>query len=90
MINIPALSFALCCSVISIGRMVSIIEAGEGKIKPIPETSYPSAFWDVFPTIALITGIEAPEKVDGISFLPTLLGEKGQNRMSTLIWSSLN
>ncbi|TWU57630.1 arylsulfatase [Rubripirellula reticaptiva] len=35
-----------------------------------------SAFWDIVPTMAEITGQAVPAQVDGLSFLPTLLGDE--------------
>ena len=40
----------------------------------IGETDHVSTFWDVLPTLAELVGAEAPEGLDGISFLPTLGG----------------
>lgn len=34
------------------------------------------AFWDFLPTACEIAGIPAPNNIDGISFLPALIGEK--------------
>jgi arylsulfatase A-like enzyme len=45
-----------------------------------------SAFWDVMPTIADIVGSKAPEKSDGISFLPTLLGKSEQKTHESMYW----
>ena len=44
-----------------------------------------SAFWDIMPTFAEITGAEIPEGTDGISFLPELLGKK-QKKHDYLYW----
>ncbi|MCB9013327.1 MAG: arylsulfatase [Bacteroidales bacterium] len=44
-----------------------------------------SAFWDVLPTLADIASISVPEKIDGISFLPELLGKK-QEQHDHLYW----
>lgn len=57
-----------------------------GKIKPGSTSDHISAFWDVMPTIADITGIQPPEGIDGISFLPVLLGKKGQRQHEYLYW----
>ena len=62
------------------GIRVPMIAVWEGKIKAGTETDHPSAFWDVFPTVADIIGIAAPENTDGISFLPTLLGNKEKQK----------
>ena len=37
-----------------------------------------SAFWDILPTMAELIGQPEPEQSDGISLLPTLLGNKEQ------------
>ena len=38
-----------------------------------------SAFWDIFPTLCDIAGVNTPENLDGISLLPELLGQKQQS-----------
>ena len=58
------------------GIRVPMLAVWDGRIAPGTETGHISAFWDVFPTIAEITGAKTPENVDGISFLPVLLGKK--------------
>jgi arylsulfatase A-like enzyme len=55
------------------------IEAGS-------QTDHVSAFWDVFPTLAELTGQEIDGTIDGISFLPTLLGQRGQAEHDYLYW----
>lgn len=45
-----------------------------------------SAFWDIFPTLAEITNINIPVKIDGISFLPALLGKENQKKHKYLYW----
>ena len=45
-------------------------------IKAGSKSEHISAFWDVLPTMAELVGQKAPSDVDGISFLPTLKGEK--------------
>ncbi|HQH23339.1 MAG TPA: arylsulfatase [Bacteroidales bacterium] len=57
-----------------------------GKIKEGSRTDHISAFWDLMPTLADITGAEIPEKTDGISFLPTLLGKRKQKEHRYLYW----
>jgi len=49
-----------------------------GKIKAGTQSDHISAFWDVMPTLAALTGANTPGNIDGISFLPTLLSKKGQ------------
>ncbi|MUH37656.1 arylsulfatase [Zobellia amurskyensis] len=62
------------------GIRVPMIASWPGKIKPGSTTELVSAFWDVFPTFSDIAGIETPEGLDGISFLPTLLGNSDQQK----------
>ncbi|MBD0402012.1 arylsulfatase [Flammeovirga sp. EKP202] len=59
------------------GIRVPMIVSWPNVIKKNTETDHPSAFWDVFPTLADIVRADIEEKanIDGISFLPTLLGE---------------
>ena len=57
------------------GIRVPMIARWPGKIEPGTKTDHISAFWDVMPTIAEITGTKAPEQIDGISFAPTLFGK---------------
>jgi arylsulfatase A-like enzyme len=45
----------------------------------------PLAFWDVLPTLAQIANAKPPGNLDGISFLPTLLG-KQQKSHDYLYW----
>ncbi len=63
------------------GIRVPMIAVWNGKIEAGSETDHISAFWDVFPTLAEITGARTPEEIDGISFLPTLLGNKEKQKV---------
>lgn len=49
-------------------------------------TDHASAFWDVMPTLAELTGTTLPLASDGISFLPTLLSKEGQQQHDYLYW----
>jgi arylsulfatase A len=62
-----------------------MIAVWPGKIKPGNTTDQVSAFWDVMPTVAEIAGVKAPAGIDGISFLPTLIGGK-QAQHEYLYW----
>ncbi len=44
------------------------------------------AFWDMLPTFAEAAGYKGKLNTDGISFLPTLLGKKGQKQHDYLYW----
>jgi arylsulfatase A-like enzyme len=54
-------------------------------IHPGSRSEHISAFWDVMPTLAEIAGVSVPKDIDGISFLPELLG-KQQNSHDHLYW----
>ncbi|RKR12164.1 arylsulfatase A-like enzyme [Maribacter vaceletii] len=56
------------------------------KIKPGITTNHISAFWDVMPTVSEIANIDTPTNTDGISFLPTLLGQEKQEQHTYLYW----
>ncbi len=56
-----------------------------GRIKAGSVSGHISAFWDVLPTMAELTGQPVPAHVDGLSFLPTLLGQS-QKPHKYLYW----
>ncbi len=62
------------------GIRVPTIAYWPGKITAGSSTDLISAHWDFLPTACELAGIEAPEGIDGISYLPTLLGEPDQQR----------
>ncbi len=68
------------------GTRVPLIARWPGHIEPGSESDHVSAFWDMMPTFADLVGIRAPEGIDGISFLPALLGESGQTKHDHLYW----
>ncbi len=57
------------------GIRVPLLTRWPGKIKPHTRSPHISAFWDMLPTFCDMAGIESPERTDGISILPTLLGQ---------------
>jgi arylsulfatase len=57
-----------------------------GKIAPGTETDLISAHYDVLPTLCDVVGMEAPQDTDGISFLPTLIGQDNQEEHEFLYW----
>ena len=67
------------------GIRTAFIAAWPGTIKAGTVSDHISAFWDVLPTCAEIAGVNAPAEVDGISFLPELLG-KEQPKHDYLYW----
>ena len=68
------------------GIRAPMIAFWEGKILAGSRTEHVSAFWDVLPTIAELTGAKTPENIDGISFLPTLTGKGKQLQHEYLYW----
>ncbi|MDI9641242.1 arylsulfatase [Kamptonema cortianum] len=68
------------------GIRVPMIAWWPDKIKPQQVTSHVSAQWDIFATVAEITGARAPRDTEGVSFLPTLLGSKRQTKHRFLYW----
>ena len=51
-----------------------------GKITAGSTSAHLSAFWDVLPTMAELAGQPIPEQSDGLSIVPTLLGEGEQQQ----------
>ncbi len=45
-----------------------------------------SAFWDFLPTVADIIDAELPDNIDGISYLPSLIGKEKQKEHDYLYW----
>jgi arylsulfatase A len=76
----------LKCDVYEGGIRVPMIARWPGHITPSTTTDHVSAFWDVMPTLAEIAGARAPERIDGMSFVPTLLGKAGQRKHTYLYW----
>jgi arylsulfatase A-like enzyme len=68
------------------GIRVPMIVRWPGNIKPGQVNNQIWAFWDFLPTAADIAGVKAPEKIDGISMLPTLLGQRQTNQHAFLYW----
>jgi arylsulfatase A len=56
-----------------------------GKVKEGSRSDLVSAFWDILPTFAEISGAEIPNVTDGISFVPELIGKK-QKAHDFLYW----
>jgi arylsulfatase A-like enzyme len=67
------------------GIRVPMIVSWPGKINAGSVSHHMSAFYDVMPTLAEISGADTPADIDGISFLPTLL-DKEQTKHEFLYW----
>ncbi|MDO6737035.1 arylsulfatase [Wenyingzhuangia sp. 2_MG-2023] len=73
------------------GIRAPMIAYWPSKIKPGSVTDLPSAFWDVMPTMADLTKQNTPSQSDGVSFLPTLLGNNKEQKIADyLYWKFTN
>jgi len=68
------------------GIRMPMLARWPGKIAAGSSTAHISAFWDVLPTLCDVANIAIPNGVDGKSFLPTLLGQEGQQAHEYLYW----
>ncbi len=66
-----------------------MIASWPGKIAPGTESGHISAFWDLLPTLCDASGADVPTDVDGISYLPELLGKDEQKQHPYLYWEYL-
>jgi arylsulfatase A len=62
------------------GIRVPTVAWWPGKIAAGTRSDHVSAFWDFAPTALELAGLEVPEGMDGISYLPTLLGQDDQQQ----------
>lgn len=67
------------------GIRVPMVARWPAKIEKGTKSEFPSAFWDWLPTVCELAGVEVPDKTDGLSLVPALLG-KEEKRMSPLFW----
>jgi arylsulfatase A-like enzyme len=68
------------------GVRVPLIARWPGHIEAGAVSDHVSAFWDMMPTFAELVGVDPPQGIDGVSFLPTLLGESQQAEHDALYW----
>ena len=69
------------------GIRVPMIARWPGKIKAGSVSGHVSAFWDVLPSYCELAGLESPDGINGISFMPTLLGQNiRQKKHEYLYW----
>jgi arylsulfatase A-like enzyme len=68
------------------GIRVPLIAVWPGRIPAGGVSEEPWAFWDLLPTLAEVAGAKVPKNIDGISFLPTLLGKTQTHRHEYLYW----
>ena len=62
------------------GLRVPFIAHWPGRIAPGQVSQYLGCFSDVLPTLAELAGAKPPPNIDGLSLVPTLLGEKAAGR----------
>jgi len=68
------------------GIHIPFIVKWDGVIKPGTSTKHIGAFWDLFATFSELADARQVQKTDGISFVPTLTGKKGQQNHDYLYW----
>lgn len=68
------------------GIRVPMIVHWPARIKPGVVSDQVWTTWDILPTLAEIARVEPPEDLDGLSFLPTLLGQEQTNQHAFLYW----
>ncbi len=68
------------------GIRVPAIVRWPGIVKPGTESAHVWAFWDVFPTLCEIAGVDTPKGLDGLSFAPTLTAKGTQKTHDFFYW----
>ncbi len=68
------------------GVNVPFIAKWPNHIKAGTTSNHISAFWDFLPTMCELTGQTTPADTDGISFLPTLLGQKDKQKQHDYLY----
>ncbi|MDF1571134.1 MAG: arylsulfatase [Bacteroidales bacterium] len=68
------------------GIRVPTIAWWPGTVAADTVNTHVSAFWDMFPTFAELTGGTVPEGIDGISMVPALTGQGNQEEHARLYW----
>ncbi len=70
------------------GIRIPFIARYPGKVAPGAKSEHISAFWDFLPTACALAGVEPTNKdINGISFLPELMGDtRNQQKHEYLYW----
>jgi arylsulfatase len=68
------------------GIRVPMIASWPGHIAPGSRSDHLSAFWDLLSTFCELAGAPVPDDVDGLSFVPTLLGRGEDQREHELLY----
>lgn len=69
------------------GLRVPMIVSWPGRIPAGQVSDFPWAAWDFLPTAMQLALREPPKNIDGLSILPTLLGETQTNRHEFFSWA---
>ena len=72
------------------GIRVPMIVKWKGKVVEGSSTNHISAFWDILPTISELIGADLKNNTDGISFLPTILGEADKQKIHEYLYWEFN
>lgn len=68
------------------GIRVPMIASWPGKIEPNSTSDHISAHYDMLATFGDVAGFQLPEDGDGISIMPTLVGDKEQKEHEFMYW----
>lgn len=68
------------------GIHVPMIAWWQGRIEGGARSEHISAFWDFAPTALELAGLPVPDDMDGISYLPTLLGKRQQQKQHKYLY----
>jgi arylsulfatase A-like enzyme len=68
------------------GIRVPLIVRWPGRVPAGTTCDHVGGFQDFLPTAAELAGAAAPEGLDGISFVPAMLGQPGQKQHDALYW----
>lgn len=69
------------------GLRVPMIARWPGHIRPGASTGMPTYFPDLFPTLCAVMETDAPDGLDGVSILPTLMSQWGQMPRKPMVWT---
>ncbi|MEI6245107.1 MAG: arylsulfatase [Acidobacteriota bacterium] len=62
------------------GIRVPLVARWPGHIPKGQTSAHPSAFWDMMPTFADLAGVKASVATDGVSLVPSLMGQPAQQK----------
>jgi arylsulfatase A-like enzyme len=68
------------------GVRVPFIARWPGKIEAGSTSDYVGYFADLMPTLAEVAGVPSPKGIDGLSFLPTLLGHASEQKQHPFLY----